>query len=171
MDAYEIYAILFLLIMLFVIMSAVLSRSRKKFAMPDGKAVYGDLMAEGKILRSRRYGLTGKPDKIVQNGKEVVPYEYKSTDAVRPREGHMLQMAAYFVILEENFPGSKVEYGILKYKNYAFRIENSQRLREELFNVMGRIRGNLGMPEPNHNNPGRCVYCSFRGTCSKKLIK
>lgn len=139
--------------------------------MPEGESVYGDLMAEGKILRSQRYGISGKPDKVVQNRKLVVPYEYKSTDAVRPREGHMLQMAAYFLILEENFPDSRVEYGVLKYRNYAFRIENSKRLMEELFQVVDRMRSNLGMPEPNHNNRGKCVYCSFRETCSKKLIK
>lgn len=139
--------------------------------MPAGNQVYGDLMAEGKIMQSRNFGLSGKPDKVVKNGMNIIPYEYKSTDANTPREGHMLQMAAYFVILEENYPGLNVEYGVLKYKNCAFRIENDPRLRGELFRIMDRMRSNLGEPNRNHDSPRRCVYCSFRETCSQKLIK
>ena len=171
MNLLEIYALLIALIAALLYLSVIFNRSRKRFAIPQGDAVYGDLKAEGRILRSSRYGLTGKPDKVVQNKDLVIPYEYKSTDAVSPREGHMLQMAAYFLILEENFPEEKVEYGILKYKNYAFRIENSESLRQELFHVMKEIRSGTGMTERNHNSRGRCAFCSFRETCSKKLIK
>lgn len=171
MDIYEVYAILALLIILSTVLLIHFSRSKKSFAMPQGTKIYGDLMAEGKIMRSHSFGLSGKPDKVVKNGHKVIPYEYKSTDAKTPREGHMLQMAAYFVILEENFPEDKVEYGVLKYRNYAFRIENSPRLRGELFRIMDQMRGNLGEPERNHNSPRRCVYCSFREICPQKLIR
>lgn len=152
-------------------LSVHFSKSRKSFAMPAGNQVYGDLMAEGRILRSRNFGLSGKPDKVMKNGNNVIPYEYKSTDASKPREGHMLQMAAYFVILEENYPDSKVEYGVLKYKNCAFRIENDPRLRGELFKIMDRMRNNTGEPERNHESPGRCFRCSFGEICSQRLIR
>lgn len=171
MGQYELYAILVFLIALLLYLSLVFSRSKKKYAFPQGETVYGDLKAEGRILRSRTHGLSGKPDKVVQNKNLIIPYEYKSTNASRPREGHMLQMAAYFLILEENYPDNEVKYGVLKYKNYAFRIENSDSLKRELFMVMKQIRSGTGMPERNHNNRGRCAFCSFRETCLKKLIK
>ncbi len=139
--------------------------------MPSGYPVYGDLRSEGKILRSLKYGITGKPDKVMQGPEGLVPYEYKTTDSTTPREGHMLQMAAYFLILEENFPAANVSHGVLKYRNTAFRIENSSELRMELLNVVERIREGRGMPERNHNSPRRCVFCSFRETCPQKLIK
>lgn len=171
MSPYEIYATLLLLIAAFSFLAIRLRRSKESFAIPKGLPVYSDLKAEGRILRSSRYGLSGKPDKVVQEGSAIIPYEYKSTDANRPREGHMLQMAVYFLILEENFPGSTVEYGVLKYRNCAFRIENSAKLRDELFHVIDGIRSNVGMPDRNHGSPRRCVYCSFRESCSQKLIK
>lgn len=166
-----VYLVLVFLLVLFIAIGILSARSRKKSAIPSGKAIYGDLMAEGRILKSARYRLTGKPDKIVRQGNTVIPYEYKSTDAKQPREGHMLQMAVYFVILEENYPDSRVEYGVLKYRNFGFRIENSRALREELLHVLDTMRSDLGMPDRNHNNAGRCVHCSFRENCPQKLIK
>lgn len=171
MEQYELYALLVFLIALFLYFSVMFTRSKRRFAIPQGESVYGDLKSQGRILRSSQYGLSGKPDKVVQNGNIVIPYEYKSTNAPRPREGHMLQMAAYFLILEENFPENEVQYGVLKYRNHAFRIENSDSLKRELFMVMDQIRHGAGMPERNHNSRGRCAFCSFRESCSKRLIK
>ncbi len=171
MNSDELYIILAVFLTFLVLLAIHFGRSRERFAMPTGDAVYSDLMAEGRILRSQRYGITGKPDKIVQNREGVIPYEYKTTDSQTPREGHMLQMAAYFLILEENYPGLPVSYGVLKYRNSAFRIENSPQLREELFNVVDLMRMSGGMPDRNHESPRRCVYCSFREICPQKLIK
>lgn len=171
MNPEEIYVVLGVLLTFLLLLAFYFNREKKSFAMPVGEPVYSDLRAQGRILRSDRYGLTGKPDRIMQTQEGVVPYEYKTTDSETPREGHMLQMAAYFLILEENYPGTPVSYGVLKYRNTAFRIENSPELRNELFNVMDQIRGSPGIPDRNHGSPRRCVYCSFRDICPQKLIK
>lgn len=171
MNPDEIYVVLGILLTFLLLLAVHFNRAKESYAMPSGEAVYSDFKAQGRILKSERYGLTGKPDRIMQTTDGVIPYEYKTTNSETPREGHMLQMAAYFLILEENYPGSPVSYGVLKYRNTAFRIENSPELRNELFNVMDQIRGAPGMPERNHGSPRRCVYCSFRQICPQKLIK
>lgn len=164
---------LFLLIatVFFAGLSYYLFIRRKAYAIPTGTAVYGDLKSQGKILRSERYKLSGKPDMVIQRGKRIIPFEYKTTDANAPRGGHMLQMGVYFLILEELYPDREIRYGVLKYRNYAFRIENSPNLRVKLLDTLDKMRANTGVPARNHNNPRRCVYCSFRDNCSQRLIK
>ncbi|MDS0257105.1 Dna2/Cas4 domain-containing protein [Thermoplasmatales archaeon AK] len=133
--------------------------------------IYTDLHGQGEILRSERLGISGKPDMIVRRGREIIPYEYKSTDSDKPREGHIMQMAAYFAILEENFPDNTVNYGVLKYKDTAFRIENTQELRLRLIETVNEMRSLSGMPERNHEKSGRCFRCSFSNSCEQRLIK
>lgn len=164
-------AILSVFLAIMLILSVFLYSKRKTFAMPRGSAVYGDLRSEGKILHSARYGLSGKPDKVIQRGRQMIPYEYKSTNSNSPRPGHMLQMGAYFLILEEMYPGASIKYGVLKYRDYAFRIENSPQLQEKVTSTIREMRRIEGMPERKHDNPRRCISCSFRETCSQRLIK
>ncbi len=82
--------ILLLLVLIFALAVWMIYRSFKtsvRYSIPKGTQIYGDLISEGKVLRSNRYALTGKPDKVVMSGRQVIPYEYKTTDADRPREG------------------------------------------------------------------------------------
>lgn len=171
MDNFLLEIVLSLFIALMLALSVTLYSRRKTFAIPRGAAVYGDLKSEGKILHSARFGLSGKPDKVIQRGRQLIPYEYKSTNSDSPRPGHMLQMAAYFLILEEAYPGVVIKYGVLKYRNYAFRIENSPQLKERLLSTVRQMRRTEGMPERKHDNPRRCISCSFREACSQSLIK
>lgn len=142
----------------------------KEYAIPKGKEVYEDLGTRGKILRSLNYGLSGKPDMIKRKGNALIPYEYKTTDARIPRDGHIFQMIAYFLILEDLYPMMDIPYGVLKYKNEAFRIENIEENREKLLRILRDMRTQAGEPERNHSSSGRCFKCSYNQICEQKLI-
>ncbi|MEM3675831.1 MAG: CRISPR-associated protein Cas4 [Thermoplasmataceae archaeon] len=162
--------LVFLLAVLSVLFHA-LGRMGNGLKIPTGDQIYSDLGGKGQILRSERIGISGKPDMIVRRGNEIIPYEYKSTDAETPREGHIMQMAAYFAILEENYPGAVINYGVLKYKDAAFRIENTQKLRLKLIETIADMRSLDQMPARNHEKSGRCIHCSFSNNCQQRLIK
>lgn len=163
--------ILILLLLGFLLLAATrLGRKEKSYAIPRGKEVYQDLRANGKVLRSVNYGLSGKPDMVMKKGRTLIPYEYKTTDARKPRDGHIYQMVAYFLILEDLYPDMDVPYGVLKYRNEAFRIENIDRNKDLLLRVVSEMRRMHGEPDRNHSNSGRCFRCSFNEICQQKLI-
>jgi CRISPR-associated exonuclease Cas4 len=51
---------------------------------------------DSRNLYSRRYGLAGRPDRIVEGG---IPEEWKSS--WRVYDSHRAQMAVYFILIEE----------------------------------------------------------------------
>ncbi len=169
MSSFWLILLLLLLVGLFFL-AGRLRRKEKKYAIPRGKEVYQDLSIKGKILRSYNYGISGKPDMVMQKGNTLIPYEYKTTDARRPRDGHIYQMVAYFLILEDLYPERQIPYGVLKYKNEAFRIDNIRENREKLLGVLNEMRSQYGQPERNHDQSGRCFHCSFNEVCQQKLI-
>src|SRR5437763_1640343 len=69
------------------------------------EVVYSDSGAWEKVaepLFSARYGLTGKPDYILQGRDGVIPVEVKPLrQAEQPYESDILQLAAYCLLLEE----------------------------------------------------------------------
>jgi CRISPR-associated protein Cas4 len=149
----------------------VMVQARRRFSIPSGKGFYQDLGSKGKILRSESYGISGKPDMIKRKRHKLIPYEYKSGNSDSPREGHVFQMAAYFLILEENFPRFSVPYGILKYNNTSFVIRNEKRMRERLLYVVEEMRSQYAEPTRNHKSRVRCLRCSFNEICEQSLIK
>lgn len=169
MSSFWLILLLLLLVALFFI-AGKLRKKEKGYAIPKGKEVYQDLSAGGKILRSYNYGLSGKPDMVKKKGNTLIPYEYKTTDARTPRDGHIYQMVAYFLILEDLYPDREVPYGVLKYKNEAFRIQNIDENKAKLVKVLREMRSQYGEPMRNHDHSGRCFHCSFNQVCQQKLI-
>lgn len=169
----DITFILFVVLLAFIILIALGRSSTKKYQVPRGTEVYQDMQNPGKVLTSHRWGLTGKPDKIIKKRNRLVIYEYKNSRAEKPRRGHLLQIGAYFLILEEVYPNHIVDYAILKYRDHTYRIENSQKLREDVIkaaDMMRQIASVEGYPVRNHSNPGRCFKCPFKTNCSQSLI-
>ncbi|MEM0156391.1 MAG: Dna2/Cas4 domain-containing protein [Thermoplasmataceae archaeon] len=133
--------------------------------------MYGDMLTKGTVLRSERFRLTGKPDLVTRKGREIIPYEYKSGNADTPRSGHMLQMGVYFLLLEDLYHGSKIPFGILKYNNSTFRIENTYRLKSRVLAIADEIRSVSGVPARNHDSSVRCFRCPYKDLCSQNLTK
>ena len=107
------------------------------------------------------------PVKIPGN---VAEHVLRNLRCAVPRDGHIFQMVAYFLILSEMYPNMDIPYGVLKYKNQAFRIDNIPENRSRLLGIVDEMRAQFMEPERNHSNSGRCFKCSFNEVCQQKLI-
>jgi CRISPR-associated exonuclease Cas4 len=150
-------------------------RKRAELDLPPGNILYNDLGAwvpQQESLYSEELGLVGRPDYLVENRHGAIfPVEVKSSRApVRPHDGHVMQLAAYCLLVEEVF-GIRPEYGILQYQDRAFAVEYSVELEEELLGVLVNMREETFIGEPNrsHEEWLRCSNCSMRPHCSQRI--
>lgn len=130
----------------------------------------------GKLLYSAKYELQGKPDYVFQSPilKKIVPVELKSGaigEADFPHHGDLLQLGAYFLILEDVY-GQKPPFGRLVYQDYMFEIKNTAKLRNEVLGTMKEMREMLqygvGKAKPSFATCRPCVcngtVCQFSET-------
>jgi CRISPR-associated exonuclease Cas4 len=170
----------FLAILLIVLGLLVLMWSRavrSATGLPRGEVIYSDTRAWGPVdkpLFSPAYRLTGKPDYLVKEGRgrAPVPVEVKSSPAPEggPREGHLLQLAAYCLLVEDT-AGRRPAYGIIQYADRAFSVENSDPLRSQLIDVLDEMRAaeREGGAHRSHSDPRRCANCGYRYACEERL--
>jgi CRISPR-associated exonuclease Cas4 len=136
----------------------------------------GDWQRVEKPLLSRRFGLVGRPDYLVQvkeGGKTItVPVEVKSRK--RPRtlpEGHLLQLAAYCLLVEERFQ-TPPPYGLLRYADATVKIPFTPKLRSQVLQTVEAIRQAQGASEVarNHRDPERCRRCGYQLGCGSQAL-
>ena len=101
----EVGALVLLIVASFAMYRSLASSLRAKRKREEG-AIEGDIRYVGRetsrLLRSERYGLTGRPDYILERGGEIIPVEVKSgRKPPGPLFSHVLQVAAYCLLLEE----------------------------------------------------------------------
>jgi CRISPR-associated exonuclease Cas4 len=148
--------------------------SRERLGLPSGRIVYTD--TDGwkpcmRVLFSRQYALTGKPDYLVQERRATVPVEVKPTRrAQQPHPGDVLQLAAYCLLIEEE-SGRRPPWGYLKYQDAVWRIDYTPSLREQLLARLLHMRRDLVAPDvpPSHDEPWRCLHCGQRAHCTRRL--
>jgi CRISPR-associated exonuclease Cas4 len=150
-------------------------RSQVEAGLPIGRVIYSDThgwQALEKPLFSRNHRLAGKPDYLVQQGRDVIPVEVKSAQAPDdgPRRSHVLQLAAYCLLIEETYR-QKPKYGIVKYADRMFAVDYTDALRGELLDVIAAMRDDLarGVAERSHDEAARCAHCGYRHACSERL--
>jgi len=166
-------AILFILIGLVALAWGRAARAGS--GLPGGEVIYSDARAWGPVekpLFSSVYRLVGKPDYLVKAGRAVVPVEVKSSQAPDsgPRDGHVLQLAAYCLLVEET-TGRRPAYGIIKYADKMFSVENTDRLRSTLLDLLDEMRQavSAGGAHRSHSDPRRCAGCGYRHACDERL--
>ena len=139
----------------------------------SGRVVASDagVARPARVLRSARYGISGKPDYLVEEHGRVAPVELKpSRRADAPWLRDVVQLAAYCLLVEETDPRF-AGYGYLRYATRTFRIDFSDSLRAELLRTAEALRADLsaGDVDPNHADAGRCVRCALVTVCGKSL--
>jgi CRISPR-associated exonuclease Cas4 len=126
-----------------------------------------------KPLFSRQFRLTGKPDYMVQHGRDIIPVEVKSSPAPNdgPRRSHVLQLAAYCLLIEEAYR-QRPKYGIVKYADRMFAVDYTDALQAELLDVITAMRDDLtrGGAERSHDEAARCMRCGYRHACTERLV-
>lgn len=148
--------------------SSAIEFARKEYGIPNGRVIYSDLDRPGRPLFSRRFGISGKPDYIIRDkGGAVIPVELKSGRVNKPYRGHVLQLAAYCLLVEETY-SRIVPYGIIVYGDGRQHIINfDDALRSDLLSTVEdmRVCWAKGHPARRHNLRGRCSSCSLRKDC------
>lgn len=167
--------LLFVLSMLLLLASRKESKSakkaRKEYGIPHGKVIYTDLDRPARPLFSRKFFIAGKPDYIVKDEKTdvLIPVEVKSGNAKKPHWGHVLQLAAYCLLIEETY-SVRVPYGLLVYadgKQHIVKFDDA--LRSEVISKAEEMRRCLkqGGVAKGNRFEGRCFSCSVRGNCDQ----
>ena len=177
------YIIFIILIFIFVYIKLKLRLIVKKktsLNMIGYKLIYTDQSTKekqknviyGKILKSKKYDLQGKPDFIFKGYilGNIVPMELKSGNIGNskvPHKGDLLQLVSYFIIIQDIY-NIKPFYGKLVYKDYMFVVRNTRKLRKEVMRTLNNMRimmrtGN-GRANPSFIN---CRYCVCKNTVCK----
>jgi CRISPR-associated exonuclease Cas4 len=154
-------------------------QAQQRTGLPRGEVIYqdtSDWQRVEKPLLSRRFGLVGRPDYLVQvaaGGKTItVPVEVKSRK--RPRtlpEGHLLQLAAYCLLVEDRFQ-TPPPYGLLRYADATVKIPFTPQLRSQLLQTVEAMRQAQSAPEVarNHKEPNRCRRCGYQLGCGTQAL-
>ena len=150
-------------------------RLREESGVPAGDIIYTDTgmwFPNDSALHAADLRLVGKPDYLVETADgEIIPVEVKSGNApAEPWDGHVLQLAAYCLLVEENY-GKRPFYGILQYKDRAFAIDYTPELEDNLLNTLAAMRDDAlyaDIPR-DHDDPQRCAHCSMNATCDQRI--
>lgn len=171
MYKFNLFSDTLLLISIFAIILKVfnyrpIKKTKTKKIVPLGyKLFYSDIKPKlkkqnviyCKLLFSEKYNLQGKPDYIYKKGNKYLPIELKS-GKIRsepfPHKGDMLQLIAYFLIIEDIYK-KRPKYGKIIYSDYTFVIKNTYFLRNTLLKTVKNMRLMLKTGEGKPN-------CSFQ---------
>jgi CRISPR-associated exonuclease Cas4 len=149
--------------------TSIVDSLRKEFRV-NGKIEYID-MGDAKAFKSLKYGLSGRPDYIIKLDDKLIPVEEKKGRTPKgPLFSHILQIAAYCLLIEED-TGKAPPYGLLKYPEHEHEIEYNEDLKRILLDKLSEMREVLrtGEAHRNHNRPGKCEHCSRKELCPERL--
>lgn len=148
---------------------------RRSSGLPWGRVVAEDVGRERSLQRplfAERYGLTGKPDYLIEQRNTIIPVEVKpGRRTSRPYESDLMQLAAYCLLVEES-SGRAPPYGLLRYANQTFRLDYTPAVRRQLLNLIEEMRALLDEDacERSHDDPRRCAGCGFIEICDDALV-
>ncbi len=149
--------------------SKLITERQRELGLPEGELVYADADGQGEPLSSSAYPLVGKPDYIVRlpDGRPV-PIELKLNvhDVTAPHSNHMIQLAAYCLILEDYFVQAPT-HGILRYADREFTVEYTTALRKKVIRLLTEMaRCSEQQPPPLANQRvAKCRACTFQPIC------
>ena len=162
------------LLIVAVVVFVLAQRLRQHTGLPTGRVIYSDAGAwqrNEQSMFSKRHGLVGKPDYLVQDGDAIVPVELKSGKGPeQPREGHILQLATYCLLTEETL-GTRPHHGIIQYADKRFVVDYTPALEAELLRVIGAMRHDLAADDAHrtHHDRVRCASCGVQAACEERL--
>ncbi len=147
----------------------LLRERHRALGLPDGTLVYEDADGQGAPLSSSAYPLVGKPDYVVQaRDGHPIPVELKLNveDAAAPYSNHVIQLAAYCLILEDYFEQPPT-HGILRYADREFTVEYTPALRKKVIKLLSLMEQcSERQPPPLKNQKAaKCRTCTFQAIC------
>jgi CRISPR-associated exonuclease Cas4 len=122
-------------------------------------------------LTSRRWGLTGRVDRLIRDGGALIPEEWKSARALRP--WHRAQMGVYFLLIEDRLKHRPSHGFVVTGDGTRHRIDNDDGLRAWVLELASRIRAaraQAAQPIPVTPKPGQCRPCGMRSHCRQARL-
>lgn len=151
-------------------------RLRTSTGLPSGQIIYADTsrwLPSERPLFSAEHQLSGRPDYLIQNRRDLIPIEVKSSSAPAsgPYHAHLMQLATYCLLVEENH-GRRPPFGIIHYTDHTLQIEYTKALEYALLDTLDAMRQALEEQDAprNHKQAGRCAHCGYRYTCDDALV-
>ncbi len=140
---------------------------RLKYGIPHGRVIYSDLDRPAKALFSKKLGISGKPDYIISDKRYggLIPIEIKSGRAAKPYRNHVLQLAAYCLLVEETYHKS-VPYGIIVYADgKQNKIIFDEPLRSDLIGVVKEMKQihEIRMPDERSRSEEKMQFLFVSG--------
>jgi CRISPR-associated exonuclease Cas4 len=155
-------------------------RTRVATGLPTGEIVYSDVGVWQEVERpliSRRYGLIGRPDYLVEvseaSRRMSIPVEVKSRKRPSsPYDSHILQLGTYCLLVEDVLK-VRPPYGLLRYADATIRIPYTEDLRQQVLRAAGEIRQarRAGFVARQHEDPRRCRGCGYRLACGAEALE
>jgi CRISPR-associated protein Cas4 len=144
---------------------------KQQHSIPSGRIVYEDLFQPGKILYSKSYPLSGKPDYIIKQHHSFIPIEVKTGSHVQPRPHHIMQLASYCQLVSEEYQCS-VPFGILVYydSNTQFQIPFDKNIQKKLKTTIEEMNQCMQIEYNDFDqhvlvNVNKCTHCSMIKYC------
>ena len=135
------YAIALFILALIVFWLA--SKQRRTAGLPGGKVIYADTSQWSEPeapLYDPVTKVTGRPDYLVRQGKQVIPVEVKSGRVPdSPYDSHIYQVAVYCMLVEREF-GKRPPYGIIHYGKRTFAVDYTKELENALLDLLTEMR-------------------------------
>lgn len=151
------------------------SRRILQSGVPDGRLVYQDTDRRRVLERplvSSRYGLTGKPDYLVQAAHGLIPVELKSRGCPSsgPHGSEAAQLTAYCVLVEDSF-GKTPSHGIVQYADGCWPVRYTLDGRKRILQILDEMRAarDSRIVHRDHKHAGRCHACGYRTVCDEAL--
>ncbi|MCK8825706.1 CRISPR-associated protein Cas4 [Fuchsiella alkaliacetigena] len=118
-------------------------------------------------LYSARLALRGKMDLLVVKEDEYIPIELKYSTR-KPRLNHKYQLAAYGLLIEDQYQTS-IRKGLIHLipNKETFEVEMTSNLRKKVKEIINKIRELIElelMPEATQER-GKCRGCEYRNFC------
>ncbi|HKJ26262.1 MAG TPA: CRISPR-associated protein Cas4 [Anaerolineales bacterium] len=163
-----------LLLVLAVVMFMISGRTRRSAGLPGGRVVYSDMGLWEEVekpLYDPVTQVTGRPDYLVRQGKEVIPVEVKSgRTPENPYDSHIYQLAAYCMLVEREF-GVRPSHGIIHYNKRTFEVTYTRELETALIDLLTEIRqcDQKRNVHRSHEHAARCAGCGFAYVCDEAL--
>jgi CRISPR-associated exonuclease Cas4 len=150
------------------------ARQKKNAGIAGGRVIYSDTSKWSKVekpLYDPYIRLAGKPDYLVELGKQVIPIEVKSRRAPQaPFDSHIFQLAAYCLLVQHEY-GNRPNYGIIHYPNRTFEINFTSALEDSTRDIIRQMqeRKSRSQVARSHENPHFCKRCGYRSICDQSL--
>ena len=115
--------------------------------------------------------LVGRPDYVIAMMAVFIPVRQKVPAPNHPYASHIIQLVAYCRLVQVHF-GQRPPYGIIQYKDRAFKIAYSREEEQKLSDSVYQIRESekTQNSKRSHNSPGRCRGCGYASICDESLL-